>query len=292
MTPALRPILAIAFACLTAFGLGAVGVAQDEWFGSGDLVPYGIYCIPFGIGVWGAASFWFGLTRQWSVWVAVPLGFLAGVVLGLVATFSVALFLGPWFGAMSVPVLKSWCVAAAFAIPAIYLFMKFGLGARAVTSAVLLASLGVLLFFGISPAWSLATGNQHLTTAFFRHIPGDSELSIEDEPLWLTDDDRKLLSRSGLRGTLMCVGGGGSNTTGWPKAKALVVFTEEPTEQIRLRQPKHSTIVYVQRNEEFVMLPERAETFDRSIELVRQQNGWFYYVEHASGARSGSRLSL
>ncbi len=150
----------------------------------------------------------------------------------------------------------------------------------------------VALFCAISPMWSLATGNQNLMTAFCRLVPGEQELTIDREPQWLTEEDRRLILSSGLRDQLECFRSGGSNSTDWPRAKAFVIFTTALSETVRLPQPKHTTILYVPRGEEFVALPEDAETFERAIEFCKDQSGWSYWIEQASGAKSAGGLSL
>src|SRR5690606_32172457 len=219
-------------------------------------------------------------------------GFLLGTFVGFVGTYAAAIVLGPWFGAMSVPMLKSWCVSAAIYIPLVYLIRKDGSERSSIGGGAALLGSGLVLFFTISPLWSLATGNQHLMTAFFRHVPGEEELKFENEPVWLTNEDRDLLVSSGLKGRLECFRSGGSNSTDWPRAKAFVIFTSDLTETVRLPQPKHSTILYVQRGGGFVALPNEASTIDRAIEFYKDQSGWSYWVEQSSGAKSGGGLNL
>jgi len=292
MNSALRRFLTYLAAFLLSFVVGVIGTAQNEWFGSGDLSPYAFYCIPFAAFLWGASSLFFRIARAWPLWLAAPTAFMLGAFGGFVATYAVAMFLGPWFGAMSVPMLKSWCVSASIFVPAVYLLRRIGVKKSSLVGATACAGLGIALFFGISPLWSLATGNQHLMTAFFRHVPGEQELNITHEPDWLTVEDRELILGSGLTGTIECFQSGGSNSTDWPRAKAFVIFTVGLSQNVRLPQPKRSTILYVQHEDEFVAIPNKAPTFDRAIEFYRDQTGWSFWVEQSSGAKSGGGLSL
>jgi hypothetical protein len=292
MNSALRRLFTFLAALLLSFAIGVLGVAQNEWFGSGDLSPYAIYCIPFAVFLGGCSSLFLLVARRWPSWLAAPMGFVLGAFVGVVGTYVVAMFLGPWFGAMSVPILRSWCVAASFFIPVVYLIRRTELRKHLVVGSTAFAGLGVILFWGISPLWSLATGDQHLTTAFFRHNSGDQELKIDEEPDWLTEDDRDLLLSCGLKGRLKCFVSGGSNSTEWPRAKAFVIFTSDLTETVRLSQPKHSTILYVQRGTKFIALPNGLPTLDRAIEFYQDQSGWSYRIEQSSGAKSGGSLSF
>jgi len=292
MNTALRRFLTCFAVFLLSFVVGVIGVAQNDWFGSGDLSSYAFYCIPFAAFLWGAASLFYRMARTWPSWLAIPTAFVLGAVAGFVGTYSVAIFLGPWFGAMSVPMLKSWCVSASIFVPALYIIRKSGLCKLSIVGVTVCSGLGVALFFGISPLWSLSSGNQHLMTAFFRHTPGEQGLRIIREPDWLTTEDRDLILSSGLTGTLECFRSGGSNSTDWPRARAFVIFTAGLSETVRLPQPKHTTVLYVQHEQEFVRIPEDAPTFERAIEFYRDDRGWSFWVEQSSGAKSGGGLSL
>jgi hypothetical protein len=292
MNPTLRRLISFISASLLSIAVGIVGVAQNGWFGSGDLRPYAIYCIPFALILWASASLFFRVTRRWHSWIAAPTGFVLGAIVGFIGTYAVAIVLGPWFGAMSVPMLKSWCVTGAIFIPLLYLIRKDGLGISSIVGGTALLGSGLVLFFALSPIWALATGNQHLTTAFFQHVPGDEEFKIDNEPDWLTNEDRDLLESCGLKGRLECFSSGGSNSTEWPRAKAFVIFTSDLSKTVRLPQPKNATILYVQRGDDFIALPNGTPTFDRALEFYEDQDGWHYWVEMASGAKSGGGITL
>ena len=120
MTTALRSSFAILTAFLLSFGVGVLTVANNEWFGSGDLYPYAIWCAPFAIFLWCITSLYFRTARGWPSCLAAPVGLMLGAVAGFVGTYAVAVVLGPWFGAMSVPILKSWCLSASIFVPAVY----------------------------------------------------------------------------------------------------------------------------------------------------------------------------
>jgi len=58
----------------------------------------------------------------------------------------------------------------------------------------------------------------------------------------LDDTDLALLKQTGLRGTLERMGSSGSNSTTWPRAKAMIVFTSAIAQDMSLPQPKHCSI--------------------------------------------------
>ena len=77
--------------------------------------------------------------RRWPSWLATPIAFALGAFVGCLGTYSVAILLGPWFGAMSVPMLKSWCVSSSIFIPAVYLIRKNGLERSPITGFIVFA---------------------------------------------------------------------------------------------------------------------------------------------------------
>src|SRR5688572_19534209 len=98
-----------AFAFVASLITGTLAVACNDWFGSGDLRPFAIYCIPFALATWPLATFLSFVSRRWSLWFALPVAFVLGLLYGYAGTYALALWLGPWFGAVSVPLLRVWC---------------------------------------------------------------------------------------------------------------------------------------------------------------------------------------
>ena len=295
-----RSFVTIAGTFVVALAAGIIAVALNGGFGSGDLVPFAVYCIPFALLAAPAVAFVIWATNRLPIWLASACAFIAGFVFGWVGTFSVAVALGPWFGTMSVPMLQAWCITTAFIFSAAIVLRRAPLS-RSVTLALFgLASLSILTSIGFRPAISLTTGNQHLTVCFFRHHPGDTDLEVSDpfadvelpEELVdkLDDADLALLRQTGLRGRLECLGSSASNSTTWPRAKAMIVFTSPITQEMSLPQPKNCSIAYVQDNGGFRRVPASAPTFERQIRIERGSGGSNYWVEHSDGARSGGHI--
>lgn len=287
-----RQILIVCSIFLCCLGIGVIGVAENNWFGSGDLWPYGIYSLLFAVILWGCASLMHRALQKFSTWVGVSISFFIGGLLGLVATFMIAVFLGPWFGAMSVPILKSWCVSGAITISTIFIFYQNGFRRSSAFGSLAIFLVGITFFLGFSPAWSLITGNQHLTFTYFRHIPGNTELAIDDSFAHIPEHDVVLLKSTGLKGRLEFRGRSESNSTDWPQAKAYVIFTDTLQETLFLPQPKHTVIVYVQNGSTFSRFPSHANTLQRTIEFYKNNDGWHYWIEHSSGAKNGGTLNL
>jgi hypothetical protein len=269
---------------------GVVAVALNRWFGSSDLLPFAIYCIPFSLAVAPAVGLVFAVTRRIPIYLAILIAFLAGLSFGWLATLVVAFILGPWFGAMSVPILQVWAVTSAFVLSAGVLFRRRSLSPRTAAVLACLAAISVFTSVLFRPVLSFATENQHLTVFFFRHQPGSVELSIEDADS-LDPADIALLKQTGFHGTLQGRGSHASNNTEWPRAKVFFIFTSPLTVPASLPQPKHCSIVYVQDGSSFRRVPSDAPTFSRQIHLEPGSGNWHLVVEHSNGARSGGSVS-
>jgi hypothetical protein len=286
-----RSITTVAAAFFVTLAFGTIAVALNDWFGSGDLVPFTIYCVPFALLAAPATTIAFRLTIRLPVWLASIFAFIAGLLFGWLGTFAVALILGPWFGAMSVPMLQVWCIAAAFIFSAGVLLRRAPSSRGVALGLVVLASLSVFVSAGFRPTVSLASGNQHLTVFYFRHHPGEGDLTISDAAKVLDAADIAILKQTGLRGTLESRGSSASNSTKWPLAKALMIFTPPLTAGVSLPQPKHCTIAYVQEGSSFRRVPADAPTFPRQMHIEQESGGWQFVVEQSSGARSGGSVS-
>jgi hypothetical protein len=283
-------IATVVCAFLSSLAIGVLAVASNRWFGSGDLFPFGVYCIPFALLTWPLTSLFSAVTRKCWFWFALPLAFFVGLLYGYAGTYSVALFLGPWFGAMSVPMLRVWCAAGALTFAAAVLLRRRGVGIRAMVGILVIIAGAITLFFALRPALSLATEDQHLTVVLLRYHPGEAPLTISDPFSALEGGDIDLLKRTELRGTVETRGTHASNSSDWPRARALVIFTGA-LDEVSIPQPKHCTIAYMQIGDGFREIPPDAPTFARTIQFHREAGEWYIEVQHASGARSGGYIN-
>lgn len=283
-------VLTTAATFIVAMATGTFAIALNDWFGSGDLLPYAIYSTTFALLAASASTMAYGWMKRLSVWIAVASAFIFGLLFGFLSTCAVALFLGPWMGTMSVPILQPWCIAAAFTFSAAILLRRLPFSRPLVIGIVGLAFAGVFGTLSFKPAVSLVSGNQHLTVFFYRHIPGDTELDVSEAIQDLDATDIDILRETGLRGKLESRGHFASNSTAWPRAKALLVFTAHSADKSMLPQPKHCTIAYVQDRGGFRRVPQDAPTFERSMRIEPGPSGSHFVVEQASGARSGGHI--
>lgn len=281
-----------------ALAAGTIAGALNNWFGSSDLIPFGMYSVPFSLLAALVEGVLFKATQRLPVWLASACAFIAGLVFGWLGTFAVALALGPWFGAMSVPMLPVWCSTAAFIFSAAIVMRRAPQSHE--TALSLIASLSILTALGFYPVVSFLNDDQHLTLYFFRHHPADTELQVRDpfanvNPRLdvfprLDDEDLALLRQTGLRGTLERLNSSGISSTDLPHAKALIILTTPFVQDMSAPQPKRCSIAYVQENGGFRRIPDTAPTLERQILIERVSGRLEYWVELFSGAKSGGSI--
>jgi Sel1 repeat len=85
-----------------------------------------------------------------------------------------------------------------------------------------------------------------------------------------TDADMEILRAAGITGRLKPTGGGGGRFRLGPKARALIVLDHRITSEERLKQPRHTNIIYAQHETGWVLLPANAPLLDRPIVLSPQ----------------------
>jgi hypothetical protein len=285
-----------AFAFVASFAIGTLAVARNDWFGSGDLLPFANYSVPFAAGVWPLSRVLWFATRRLLLSLTLIVAFVLGLLYGYAATYALALVLGPWIGAVSVPVLRVWCSVGALSLTSALLLMRRGVDIRSIAGVVALAAVSTSVFFGLQPALALTTDNQHLTVVLLRHHPGDYPLTVSsarhpDAGDIVDSSDIALLAETRLRGTLEVRGSHASNSVEWPRAKALVVFAGPLEHEVSLPQPKHRATVFLQTGDGFQQVPADSPTLHRSIRFYREKGDWHVQVEHSSGARSGGYIS-
>lgn len=282
--------------------VGTILVGLNDWFGWEDLLSYAIFTIPFALGAAPAVAIVLRITSRVPVWVASTCAFILGIVFGCLSTCVIAILLGPSIGAMSVPILQAWCVTAALIFSVAIVARRTSSRRATAIAWIVFMFLSIVTSAGFESALSLATGNQHLTVFFFRYEPGDNELYISDPFAQfqldlpenrrnkLDDKDLALLKQSGLRGRLVSLGAHSSNSTTWPRAKAIIIFTSPMNQNMSLPQPKHCSIVYVQDNGGFRLIPLTASTFTRQIRIKSQSTGLHYDIERSDGGQTGGHI--
>lgn len=250
--------------CLAASGLLAVAyVVSQGGFGAGDLTPALIWTVPLALMLAALARALRPLWRRLHPLLSWLLSSMLGLVLGFAWTLAVALLLGPWFGAFSIPVLFCWTggglsgLVAASAVHA---------PRRRTHVALLLLPLFLLVAAGQPSVAAWMTGSEQTQLVFLRHIPGPEPLSILDELGGLTDHDRQLLHESGLTGQVRLEGSyaGGRGRVN----RALVVMSRQVDAALDLPQPDGDTVLYLQSSLDFQLYPPDARTQPRPMRVA------------------------
>ena len=102
------------------------------------------------------------------------------------------------------------------------------------------------------------------------------------------------LRASGLTGALRPTGRRVRHRLG-PKARALIVLDHRITSEVRLKQPRHANVIYVQRGRGWLLLPENAPLLDRPIVLSPQPGASQFTlagVEDVDGSVSSGSCAL
>jgi hypothetical protein len=119
-----RSILAAIVAIAIAEGLAALVVWTGDGFGAGDLLPFVIWLLPFGLLTFATTRALATLVRRLGATRPLRALFAAalGAAVGYAWTLAMAAMMGPWFGTFSFPVgwllVVSGALAHAFALSA------------------------------------------------------------------------------------------------------------------------------------------------------------------------------
>ena len=291
-----KQMLYIASTCLiVSMIVAAIVVALNNGFGARDIWSFLFWSIPFALGI---ASI--NLTRlhcRLHLLFRYLMAVVIGIMVGVLWTFIVRIFLGPWFGAFSFPVLTCWAAGGASGmVTAVrtctekkkgFIWGKLIL----VTIICLLATTGAKSLF----LWSSSA--QRMTVTFIKWTPGPQTLSMSDESDFedygLTREDINQLASFGLTGQLNVLSG--SRTGGEIKHSRVIVVMQRQLDKlsIDLAQPNGVNVIYVQdENNNWRMYPANAPTLQRSIHLEIPKDKadvTEYWIELESGARQGGQ---
>ena len=127
--------------------------------------------------------------------------------------------------------------------------------------------------------WELAAkqgyDQQELDVRCFTRTPDAGSLTCEafsDGSGCPTNADMETLRTAGVTGRLRPTGGGGGRSRLGPKARSLIVLDHRITSEERLKQPRHTNIIYVQHGTGWMLLPTNAPLLDRLIVLSPQSD--------------------
>jgi Sel1 repeat len=125
--------------------------------------------------------------------------------------------------------------------------------------------------------WELAAkqgyDQQELDVRCLTRTPDAGSLTCEpfsDGSGCPADAEMESLRTAGVTGRLKPTGGGGGRFRLGPKARALIVLDHRIISEQRLKQPRHTNIIYVQHETGWVLLPTNAPLLDRPIVLSPQ----------------------
>jgi hypothetical protein len=145
--------------------------------------------------------------------------------------------------------------------------------------------------YAYRPAVAHLRSDQHLTLVYGRIHPRSADRTVDDSHDLLNPEERELLARAAIGGSIEVLGHHAANTTQRPRAK-IVVLLRKPVDRIyRLLQPDATTVLYIQEDAGFRRFPPDAKVLlDRAVELYpagKEGTETRYWVERAGGARSG-----
>lgn len=127
--------------------------------------------------------------------------------------------------------------------------------------------------------WELAAQHgwdqQELDLRCFTRINGPEPLTCEplrDGSGCPAEAEMQTLREAGVTGVIRPTGGGGGRFRLGPKARALVVLDHPIASEVRLKQPRHTSVIYVQRGDKWLLLPNSAAVMDRPIVLFPQSD--------------------
>lgn len=126
--------------------------------------------------------------------------------------------------------------------------------------------------------WELAAkqgyDQQELDLHCFTRTPQSGSLTCEprsDGSGCPTRSEMANIRASGLTGILRPTGGGVRYRMG-PKARAVIILDHQIASEVRLKQPRHTNVIYVQRPAGWELLPANAPLLNRPIVLSPQQD--------------------
>ncbi|GEM_PF-2105088 len=122
-----------------------------------------------------------GWSKGWNKIVSYGTSVVCGAILGLLWTYTVALFLGPWVGAFGAPILLCWIAGGASAAVAAQCFRDYR-PARSIPTVLAVSTVLSLAVFLRPLAARMAANDQELFIFVFRYTPGTEPLLISHDP--------------------------------------------------------------------------------------------------------------
>jgi hypothetical protein len=285
-------LISLAASWTTVALSGLLAASLQNWFGVSDLRFLIICFAPAGL--LAAAIAVAGVRRvfHWPAALRYFLGIGLGLVLGFLWTWCVALMLGPWWGAVSLPGLMCWMAGGASGVAG-GLVLGPGNSLRArVASVIGLAGLAAVAVLANEPLGIGLSHDQRLTVRFLKWTPASGPLTIETEREdALSKAEVDLIRAAQPTGRLLVLWSGSRHGRG-PAASALILLKEPITAPLVLWQPDRTTALYVQDGQRFVVYPSGTRTIDRDITISPHEDGVWCAVRIAGGGSQGGPVRV
>lgn len=264
-----------------------VFINMNQGFGSSDLWTFIFWTLPFVGLAAGITSPSIKLYRRLSFVLRLIVAVIIGALVGFLWTYIVAIFLGPWFGAFSFPVIYCWIVGGISGMIAAAGTCRPITGFRVLVEIFLCLSIGAFAVVGTKSLFKWILKDQHLDAVFVEWKPGPQPLSV-DGYYRLTESEISQLKAAGITGQLDVRG---MFTTGEGKAvRAVIVMQHQLKENIDLAQPDGINVIYIQSEDGWKRYPPDAPTLKRVMHLEKdsQRNATTYMSDLARGGSEGA----
>ena len=283
----------VVYSFTAAMLVAVVALVRKDWFGAVDLGGFWFFTGVFSVAVALVGLLAFRLLARLPRWMAYSLGGTLGLVVGYLFALGNRLFLGPWFGAWSIPVTLAWLGGGLVGMAAAAGTRPSPKLAWGVLEAVGFVSVLAALYIGLPWVVKTATHDQRLTLVYGRLYPGGSTVEIEDPRGILYAEDKELIRRAPLRGRVVVRGSHSRYSVRSPDARVLVFLSGPVSDSVRLPEPYSTDLLYWQDGHEFQHYPQSAETLNRSVELFSdgaRSGVTKFWVEAADGSKSGADM--
>lgn len=248
---------------------------RNQGFGEGGLSAIWFWTVPYCICL--------GILAVWLTWsIAIEstvkryalLGG-AGIASAIIYSYLVMFLMGPWFGAFSVPVGWVWMTSGCAGMVASNYRNGETRMTRIFTNLVLA---GCVVIFGY------ITVNTEIIASIVRNKPvkfvwvkwqrnGESISVDKEKALQLTDAEVQLLASNRLTGKLEVVG-----TNGESELRMVVIAEKQIDSPVELALPKESSIIYVQKDAGWIVLPQGNPTSNEKILLEPKDNTTMFSI--------------
>lgn len=271
------------FASLMVF---IISLARQEGYGRGDMGAFIIWTIMYSLLMGGIVVLLFLILSKLSKFIQYIFLVIIGLCLGFIWTFIVALLLGPWFGAFSIPVLACWTAGSLSSTIFIAGFSESVTYRFHISKIVFVILVSITLSIGFKPLMAIIINDQKLTLVVLKWTPSDSLKINNPFSDSMNEEEKNLIMSSGIKGNIDAKL---KTTTGDGREARFFIIIQSPVKSlVKLHQPDRMSVVYIQDGDKFKMYPQDAKTLDRVLEIYPfDSNVVNYWLELPGGGRQG-----